>query len=139
MTYIDFYFNVDNKLEKIHEIIEREIHRKRKIFIYTDDLSSAKTLSDFLHTISQTSFLPHSIGHYEELAPIHIDWCHKFGSDDFMINLKSDISYSFSRYLRLIEIVSQNEEEKKSARGRLKFYRDRGYEIQLIDATKKEM
>jgi len=138
MTYIDFYFNVENKFNKIHEIIEREIFRKRKIFIHVDNLGSAKTLSDFLYTTSRTSFLPNSIGHYEEMAPIHIDWDHKFVSDDFMINLKSDISSSFSRYLRLIEIVSQNEEDKKTARDRLKFYRDRGYEIQLIDA-KKEM
>ena len=138
MTYIDFYFNVENKFNKIHEIIEREIVRKRKIFIHVDDLSGAKALSDFLYTTSQTSFLPHSIGHYEEMAAIHIDWDHKFVSDDFMINLKSEILPSFSRYLRLIEIVSQNEEDKKTARDRLKFYRDRVYEIQLID-DKKEM
>lgn len=138
MTYIDFYFNVENKFNKIHEIIEREIVRKRKIFIHVDDLSGAKALSDFLYTASLASFLPHSVGHYEEMTPIHIDWDHKFVSDDFMINLKSDILPAFSRYLRLIEIVSQNEEDKKTARDRLKFYRDRGYEIQLIDA-KKEM
>lgn len=138
MTYIDFYFNVENKFNKIHEIIEREIVRKRKIFIHVDDLSGAKALSDFLYTASLASFLPHSIGHYEEMTPIHIDWDHKFVTDDFMINLKSDILPAFSRYLRLIEIVSQNEEDKKTARDRLKFYRDRGYEIQLIDA-KKEM
>ena len=138
MTYIDFYFNVENKFNKIHEIIEREIIRKRKIFIHVDDLNGAKALSDFLYTASLASFFPHSIGHYEEMTPIHIDWDHKFVSDDFMINLKSEILPSFSRYLRLIEIVSQNEEDKKTARDRLKFYRDRGYEIQLIDA-KKEM
>jgi DNA polymerase-3 subunit chi len=138
MTYIDFYFNVENKFNKIHEIIEREIVRKRKIFIHVDDLSGAKALSDFLYTASLASFLPHSVGHYEEMTPIHIDWDHKFVTDDFMINLKSDILPAFSRYLRLIEIVSQNEEDKKTARDRLKFYRDRGYEIQLIDA-KKEM
>lgn len=138
MTYIDFYFNVENKFNKIHEIIEREIFRKRKIFIHVDDLNGAKALSDFLYTASLASFFPHSIGHYEEMTPIHIDWDHKFVSDDFMINLKSEILPSFSRYLRLIEIVSQNEEDKKTARDRLKFYRDRGYEIQLIDA-KKEM
>lgn len=138
MTYIDFYFNVENKFNKIHEIIEREIFRKRKIFIHVDDLNGAKALSDFLYTASLASFFPHSIGHYEEMTPIHIDWDHKFMSDDFMINLKSEILPSFSRYLRLIEIVSQNEEDKKTARDRLKFYRDRGYEIQLIDA-KKEM
>ena len=137
MTYIDFYFNVENKFNKIHEIIEREIVRKRKIFIHVDDLSGAKALSDFLYTASLASFLPHSIGHYEEMTPIHIDWDHKFVSDDFMINLKPEILPSFSRYLRLIEIVSQNEEDKKTARDRLKFYRDRGYEIQLIDATKE--
>jgi len=138
MTYIDFYFNVENKFNKIHEIIEREIVRKRKIFIHVDDLSDAKALSDFLYTASLASFLPHSVGHYEEMTPIHIDWDHKFVTDDFMINLKSEILPAFSRYLRLIEIVSQNEEDKKTARDRLKFYRDRGYEIQLIDA-KKEM
>ncbi len=138
MTYIDFYFNVENKFNKIHEIIEREIVRKRKIFIHVDDLTGAKALSDFLYTASLASFLPHSVGHYEEMTPIHIDWDHKFVTDDFMINLKSDILPAFSRYLRLIEIVSQNEEDKKTARDRLKFYRDRGYEIQLIDA-KKEM
>ena len=137
MTYIDFYFNVENKFNKIHEIIEREIVRKRKIFIHVDDLSGAKALSDFLYTASLASFFPHSIGHYEEMTPIHIDWDHKFVSDDFMINLKSEILPSFSRYLRLIEIVSQNEEDKKTARDRLKFYRDRGYEIQLIDAKKE--
>ena len=138
MTYIDFYFNVENKFNKIHELTEREIVRKRKIFIHVDDLNGAKALSDFLYTASLASFFPHSIGHYEEMTPIHIDWDHKFVSDDFMINLKSEILPSFSRYLRLIEIVSQNEEDKKTARDRLKFYRDRGYEIQLIDA-KKEM
>ena len=86
---------------------------KRKIFIHVYDLSGAKALSDFLYTASLASFLPHSVGHYEEMTPIHIDWDHKFVSDDFMINLKADISSSFSRYLRLIEIVSQNEEDKK--------------------------
>jgi len=137
MTYIDFYFNVENKFNKIHEVLEREIFRKRKIFISVNDLNSAEALSNFLYTYSPSSFLPHVIGQQEERASIHIDWDHKSVTDDFMINLKSEISPSFSRYLRLIEIVSQNEEDKKTARDRLKFYRDRGYEIQLIDATKE--
>ena len=137
MTYIDFYFNVENKFNKIHEVLEREIFRKRKIFISVNDLNSAEALSNFLYTYSPSSFLPHVIGQQEERASIHIDWDHKPVTDDFMINLKSEISPSFSRYLKLIEIVSQNEEDKKTARDRLKFYRDRGYQIQLIDATKE--
>jgi len=137
MTYIYFYFNVKNKLNKIHEILEKEIFRKRKIFIAVNDLNGAEALSNFLYTASITSFLPHMIGHHEEKAPIHIGWDYKSVSDDFMINLKSDISPSFSRYLRLIEIVSNNEEDKKTARDRLKFYRDRGYETRLIDASKE--
>ena len=137
MTYIDFYFNAENKFNKIHEVLEREIFRKRKIFISVNDLNSAEALSNFLYTYSPSSFLPHVIGQQEERASIHIDWDHKSVTDDFMINLTSEISPSFSRYLRLIEIVSQNEEDKKTARDRLKFYRDRGYEIQLIDAIKE--
>ncbi len=137
MTYIDFYFNVEDKLNKIHEILEREIFRKRKIYIAVNDLKEAEELSDFLYTASATSFLPHIIGANQEKAPIHIAWDFKSVSDDFMINLKSEISSSFSRYLKLIEIVSLNEEDKKTARDRLKFYRDRGYEIDLIDASKE--
>ncbi len=137
MTYIDFYFNVENKFNKIHEILEKEIFRKRKIHISVSDLNAAELLSDFLYTASLTSFLPHTIVNHEERAPVHIDWEHKPLSDDFMVNLKPDIPSSFSRYLRLIEIVSNDEEDKKKARDRLKFYRDRGYEIKLIDATKE--
>jgi DNA polymerase-3 subunit chi len=137
MTYIDFYFNVENKFNKIHEILEKEIFRKRKIHISVSDLNAAELLSDFLYTASLTSFLPHTIINHEERAPVHIDWEHKLLSDDFLVNLKPDISSFFSRYLRLIEIVSNDEEDKKKARDRLKFYRDRGYEIKLIDATKE--
>jgi DNA polymerase-3 subunit chi len=137
MTYIDFYFNVENKLNKIYGIIEKEIFRKRKMFVAVNDLSSAEALSNFLYTHSVSSFLPHTIGSYEKSIPIHIDWEHRLTSDDFIINLKPDVSPLFSRYLRLIEIVSHEEEDKKMARERLKFYRDRGYEIQLIDASKE--
>ena len=137
MTYIDFYFNVENKFNKIHEILEKEIFRKRKIHISVSDLNAAELLSDFLYTASLTSFLPHTIINHEERAPVHIDWEYKLLSDDFLVNLKPDISSFFSRYLRLIEIVSNDEEDKKKARDRLKFYRDRGYEIKLIDATKE--
>ncbi len=136
MTYIDFYFNVENKFKKIQEILEKEIFRKRKIFISVTDLTSAEVLSDFLYSESSVLFLPHEIGNHQEKTPIHIDWDHKSVSDDFMINLKPNISTFFSRYLRLIEIVSFDEEDKKTARDRLKFYRDRGYEIQLIDTAK---
>jgi len=95
MTYIDFYFNVENKFNKIHEILEKEIFRKRKIHISVSDLNGAELLSDFLYTASLTSFLPHMIGNHEERTPVHIDWEHKPLSDDFLVNLKPDISFFF--------------------------------------------
>lgn len=133
MTYIDFYFNVENKFNKIYEILEKEIIRRRKVFISVSDIGNAEVLSNFLYTFSPASFFPHAIGSHQKNTSIHIDWKHESSIDDFMINLKLDVSPFFSRYLRLIEIVSHEEEDKKNARERLKFYRDRGYEIQLID------
>ncbi|MSQ80789.1 MAG: DNA polymerase III subunit chi [Candidatus Methylopumilus sp.] len=137
MTYIDFYFNVENKFNKIYEILEKEVFRKRKMFIAVNDFNNAEALSNFLYAHSASSFLPHTIGNHEENTPIHIHWDHEMMTDDFIINLKSDISPLFSRYLRLIEIVSHDNEDKKMARERLKFYRDRGYEIQLVDTLKE--
>ena len=111
MTYIDFYFNVENKLNKIYGIIEKEIFRKRKMFVAVNDLSSAEALSNFLYTHSVSSFLPHTIGSYEKSIPIHIDWEHRLTSDDFIINLKPDVSPLFSRYLSCLLYTSDAADE----------------------------
>ena len=53
-----------------------------------------------------------------------------------LLNLRGEWPPFFSRFERLIEIVSLDDEDKRLARERYKFYRDRGYEIRNHDLSK---
>ena len=55
--------------------------------------------------------------------------------DQVLINLRAEWPPFFSRFQRLVEIVSLDEEDCGSARGRFRFYRDRGYAIQTHDLS----
>ena len=54
--------------------------------------------------------------------------------DDTIINISSQMIDGFNRYLNLFEIVSIDEEDKKLARIRFQYFKDRGYNIKSIDA-----
>jgi DNA polymerase-3 subunit chi len=55
--------------------------------------------------------------------------------DEVLLNLCSEWPPSFSRYQRLIEIVSRDDDDRAGARTRFRFYRDRGYEIHTHDLS----
>ncbi len=49
------------------------------------------------------------------------------------VNLASEPPSYFSRFERLIEVVTGDEDDRASGRARWRFYRDRGYPIQTHD------
>jgi len=53
-----------------------------------------------------------------------------------LLNLRPEWPPFFSRFQRLIEIVSLDEQDRADARERFRFYRDRGYEIRTHDLSK---
>jgi DNA polymerase-3 subunit chi len=50
--------------------------------------------------------------------------------DEVLVNLGRESPPSFARFERLVEIVTRDEDDKRAARERYRFYRDRGYPIQ---------
>ena len=60
-----------------------------------------------------------------------------FPHDQILVNLRNEIPPFFSRFHRLIEIVSAADEaDKQEARNRFRHYRDRGYELRTHDMTR---
>lgn len=53
-----------------------------------------------------------------------------------MLNLHTESPASFSRFERLIELVGAADDDRRLARDRYRFYRDRGYEIRHHDLAK---
>ena len=80
-------------------------------------------------TTSRTSLAPET--------PILIDYLGgEPAHDQILLNLRPEWPPPFSRFQRLIVVVSLDDEDRRLARERYKFYRDRGYEIQIHDMSR---
>lgn len=137
MTRIEFFFNVEDKLQKIAELGDSAIRKGRRLMLFSPDTEMAAKVESYLWTNPAIGFTPHCRSDHAlaDVTPIIID-CHgkQLPHDDVLVNLQSQHPPFFSRFRRLIEIVGVDEADKSAARDRYRFYRDRGYEIKSFDA-----
>ena len=132
MTQIDFYTHVNDKLHTVCQLVAKAYERKLKVLVFTPDSNTSNKLDNMLWTASAIGFLPHAIAGTEIATdtPIIID--HRgedLARDDVLVNLRNEWPPFFSRFQRLIEVVSTEENDRLAARERYTFYRDRGYPI----------
>ena len=83
-----------------------------------------------------TGFIPHvkiSSPFAAETPVLLADTLDVLPQDERLFNLSPDVPPGFARFASLIEVVGQEEADRVSARERVKFYKDRGYEVQYID------
>src|SRR3569833_2553010 len=105
------------------------------VYIHTQGPEQAAALDDLLWTFRDGSFVPHQrvagdanldgvpvlIGHAE--VP---EQCHT------LLNKHTrDVPSFFSRFERVLEPVDQREDNKLAGRERFRFYRDRGYALEI--------
>ena len=136
MTEIDFYTHVADKLVTACRIIAKGYALRRRIVVFCPDAETAQRIDRLLWTSPPTGFVPHcaSSEPLAAITPVIID--HTGAEpvhDQVLVNLQSEWPPFFGRFERLIEIVSVDEEDRRQARARYKFYRDRGYEIRTHD------
>ena len=132
MTEVKFFFNVDHKLNFACKLAKKAFEDGRKLVVYAPDAARANEFDRLLWTFSPLSFVPH----------VHAD--HVLASDtpiiivtddqalphhDALLNLGNEPPPFFSRFEHLREIVSMDEEDRGSARERLKFYKSRGFNM----------
>ena len=136
MTRIDFYFNVSNKPQLLAELVQGALNKRRQVTVLTDNAERASEVSAHLWQQQAESFTPNVLLNdaLAENTPIVIHWQENtLLQDDMLINLTETEPSFFSRFTQLVELVSEDEQDKVAARGRYKFYRDRGYEIKNIN------
>jgi DNA polymerase-3 subunit chi len=141
MTRVEFFFNVEDKLQKLAELSEKAIAKNVKLLMLAKTNEAAIQIQSYLWRLPH-QFLPnHPINHpLVAQTPIIVDWCvDEPPHDEVLINMQHPPPVFFSRFRRLIEVVGLSEEEKIEARIRYKFYRDRGYEIKNYDALGKSI
>jgi DNA polymerase III subunit chi len=139
MTRVEFFFNVEDKLQKLAELSEKAIAKNVKLLMFTKNKEAAAEIQQYLWSLPK-QFLPNYLATdaLASAAPIVVDWQgEKLFHDEVLVNLQHSQPLFFSRFRRLIEIVGVDEADKADARVRYKFYRDRGYEIKSYDAAGK--
>lgn len=140
MTRIDFYFHVENKLKTACALSGKAAARGMKVLALCPDAEISQKLDRLLWTSQAVSFVPHCTPE-DPLAPVTPVIVDHRGEhllhDDVLINLRTQSPPFFSRFQRLIEIVTLDEEDRRLARDRFKFYRDRGYEITQHDMSRR--
>ena len=141
MTQIDFYTNVADKLGTACRIVAKGYSLKRRIIVFCPDADSAQRIDRLLWMTPATGFIPHCAPS-DALAPVTPVIVDHAGAepvhDQVLLNLRAEWPPFFGRFERLIEIVSVDDDDRRQARERYKFYRDRGYEIRNHDMREAE-
>jgi DNA polymerase-3 subunit chi len=140
MTQIDFYFHVEDKLKTACTLSAKAYARGLRVLAYCNDHDAGRKFSRLLWSAPATGFVPHCTADDKlaAITPVIVD-CDGANPahDDVLLNLRHELPAFFSRFQRLIEIVSIDEEDRRLARERFKYYRDRGYDIRSHDLSKR--
>lgn len=136
MTRIDFYLNASSKLEVARKLASKALHVGSHILVFTRDVSLAREVDEYFWTSHHLSFLPHVLceHRFADKTPILI------GNDpgkllrpDVLINLAEETPDCFGRFDRLLEIVTEDQVDKERARSRFRYFKERGYSLDVHD------
>ena len=141
MTRIDFHFNVPDKLQYACRLVRKAVGKTPSVVV-TGTQEQLARLDEMLWHVSATDFVGHawhspdvvetSHANSNELECARVwltvqpDHCPRH---DLLVNLSDAVATGFEQYERLIEVVSQDEQDRLHARKRWRHYSTRGYSI----------
>ncbi|CAM8626705.1 MAG: hypothetical protein RLZZ140_327 [Pseudomonadota bacterium] len=145
MTSIDFHFNTPNRLEYACRLARKILNAgqaqpETPLAVFCSHRPRLDEFDDLLWSLWPEEFIPHAHIELPEATESPIVLMHdeyKLTSHTLLLNLDDQPPAFFSRFLRLLEVVSTEEDDRKNARERFSFYRDRGYAINNYDLSKK--
>jgi DNA polymerase-3 subunit chi len=141
MTKVDFYTGSTDKLRTACQLSLKAMQSGVRTVISLSDAATTEALDKLLWHYPATAFIPHCRNGATEAEQMPVVLDHggdKFPYHDLLISLHNECVPFFSRFERVIEIISHDAEDSGRGRERFKFYRDRGYELRHIDLSKTQ-
>lgn len=140
MTEIAFHFNAPDRLNHVCRLLRKAVGTGAKVMV-TGPCDDLNQLSGALWMFSSTDFVPHcDIGASESvLAKSPVVLAQTLEASpffDILVNLGESVPNGFDRFERLIEVVSLDPHDRKTARGRWKYYADAGFHLIRHDLQK---
>jgi DNA polymerase-3 subunit chi len=138
VTKVDFYTGSEDKLRTACQLSQKAMQNGLRVLLHAPDEATADKLDKLLWHFPATAFLPHCRSHEADAAtmPIVIGCDQSFPHSELLISLHNASLPFFSRFERVIEIVSQDDDDARLGRERYIFYKDRGYELRHFDLRK---
>ncbi len=136
MTTVDFYFNAGDRLQTACRLAGKVLAQGKRLLVYAPQPELARKFDRMLWTWPAIGFVPHCLATDAIAAetPVLISGeGEPAPSCEALLNLAAECPPFFERYERVLEIVSQDEEERRSGRARYAHYRERGYAIRNHD------
>jgi DNA polymerase III subunit chi len=134
MTAVAFHFNAPSKLAYACRLLRKAAAAGSTVAVLGDEPLLLK-LDEQLWSFSALDFVPHArVNHLtaEQLAHTPIWLCNAAEQGQgrqVLVNLTQTVPTAYETYSRVIEVVSNDEADKQSARLRWKYYTERGIEI----------
>ncbi len=138
MTRITFYLGADESARARHllacRIAEKAWRTGHEVYIHTASPDVTSEMDELLWTFRDGAFVPHVLAGTDD-DPARVVIGHdpeQPGSreHDVAINLSDEVPVFFGRFHRLAEVVAGDPEQRRLARERYRFYRDRGYSLE---------
>lgn len=139
MTEVSFYTFAADKLAVLRQLTVKAYGQNLNVLIHTSDPALADNVDRMLWTSPPLSFIPHCrdsdalAGQTPILVGVNAD---SLARADVLINLDDTNPAQFSRFDRVLEILTADEEDRAKGRERYKFYQERGYAIKTHDLRK---
>ena len=136
MTQVFFYHGASDRIAAACALLGGAYAKKKAMLVFAPEKEVADSVDRSLWTQSALCFVPHCRADSPLAAetPILItDNLDQLPQDERLMNLSQIVPPGFSRFHSLIEVVGREEAERNSARERVKFYKDRGYEVRYFD------
>lgn len=116
------------RLQLLVRLLERALRSPRQLYVHSENESTVTGISD--HLWQGARFLPHGmagkhpgqqliLGHGPDPGDHH----------DILVNLSPDIPDHFSRFQRVVELVSGDDQARQQSREKWTFYKHRGYSV----------
>jgi DNA polymerase-3 subunit chi len=136
VTHIEFLHGAPDRIQAAASWLRQAWNRRQPVLVYAPDADTAARLDRVLWTQPALSFVPHCAATSPLATETPILLAERLDApphEECVLNLSNELPPAFSRFERLVEIVSVDDEDRLPARERFKFYRNRGYTIDSRD------
>jgi DNA polymerase-3 subunit chi len=141
MTRIDFAFGAPDRLRTACELVAKHYQAKQPIVVYCQDTALLEQLNCLLWEFEPTAFVPHAYvdDPLAAQAPVLLTGSRPVAPSTekpaWLLNLDSQCPPSMTEFGRVLEIVSQDDENVVAARQRWKQYKALGYDVHAHDIS----